>query len=161
MAITICQNHIWPILHHIQLITQLTIEREIVIRPAKTLTITKTHTKSAQVLVRVSLRLLQLLQIVGVTRVSIVAIVSIIEILICLVIAIRVTRLRSKENTGAQRIRSLTTQPRLQETHRCRSIVHTIGSCIDTKSLSFTLWHNTITLWIEEILNSEVTKLQS
>ena len=55
MAEAVRDKKVRPVFHHKQLITQFAVEREIVIRPAQTFTVTDAHTERPQVLVRVGL----------------------------------------------------------------------------------------------------------
>ncbi len=102
VARTVGDKQVGPILHHIHLVAQLAVEREIVVRPAETLTISEADTKRAQVLVLVGLRLLQLLVVVGVAVAVVVARIGVVQVLIRLVIAVGVAGLRSKIDAGTQ-----------------------------------------------------------
>ena len=107
VARTIGDKQIRPVFHHIHLVTQLAIEGKVVVRPAKTLSVTEADTKGAKVLVLIRLRLLQLLVVVGVTITVIVARIGVVEILVRLVVTVGITGLRSKIDAGTQRVRTL------------------------------------------------------
>ena len=162
MTESVRDKQIRPVFHHIHLITQFAVEREIIIRPTQTLSVSDTHTECPQILIRVGLRLLQLLIVVRVARVVIVVRIGVIQILIRLIVAVRVTCLRCEIHTRTQRVRSFSAQPRLQERYTCRGIIHTVRTCVDGECLSLTLRHNvTIRFLVEQVLYREVRELQS
>ena len=55
MAHTIGYKQVRPVFHHIELVTEFAVEGEIIIGPAKTLTVTDRHTEGAQVFVFIRL----------------------------------------------------------------------------------------------------------
>ena len=115
MARSVRDEQVRPVLHHVHLITQLAVERKIVVRPAQTLTVTERHTERTEVLVLIRLGLRQLLVVIAVTGVVVIIRIGVIEVLVRLLVTARVTGLVGEIDTCAQAVRALTAEPRLQE----------------------------------------------
>ena len=161
MRRTVGDEQVRPVFHPEEGVTQFDIEIEIVVRPFQTLAVTDGGSELADKLVLVSLCLRQLLVVVAVAGIVVIAGIGVIEVLISSLVAAGPSGLVVEEEAGTQLVRPLASQPRLQEGERDGGGVDTVGTEVDGERLSFALWHNTVGLFVEEVLDSEVGELHT
>ena len=141
MARTVRDEQVWPVLHHIHLVAQLAVEREIVIRPAQTFSVTDRDTESTEVFVLVGFRLRQLLVIIAVAGIVVIVGIGVIEVLVRLLVAAGIAGLVGEIDTCGEAVRPFAAEPRLQEGDRSGGIINTVRARVNREGLSLALRH--------------------
>ena len=162
MRRSVSDQQVRPVFHPEEGVPQLDVEVEVVVRPFETLTITDSQTELTDELILVGFGFRQLLVVVGVAGVVIVVRVCVIEVLVRFLVTAGPTGLVVEEEAGTQLIRTLTTEPRLQERERDGGGVDTVGTQVDSKSLTFALrYYMPVRLLVKEVLDREVGEFET
>ena len=155
-------DEVGPVLHHVHLVTEFAVEGEVVVGPTETLAVAYADAESAEILALVRLHFAVVVVVIAAAVVTVVVVVVVVvEAVVALEETVGIARLRSEENAGTQRVRSLAAKPRFQETDGGGGVVDTIGAGVDGEGLPLALRHNAITLGVEEVLDGEIGELES
>ncbi len=103
MAGAVGDDEVGPVLHHVHLVTEFAIEREIVVRPTETLAVANADAESAEVLalVRLHFAVVVVVTVAAVVTVVVVVVV-VVEALVALDVTVGIARLRGEEDAGTQ-----------------------------------------------------------